>query len=70
MPCISNVVATEASTVLNLLAQYQNSDSHLLSIYVFYRSGGDKLLKYQLDSSRVIISLILVTVRLYKAGEV
>ena len=33
----------------------------MLSLYFFHRSSGEMLLKYQLDSSCVIMSLILVT---------
>ena len=46
---------------------YQNSNSHLLSLYVFNRSSGQNLLKYQLDSSCVIRSSILMTTVFYKA---
>ena len=48
-------------------ALYQNSNSHLLSLYVFNWSCGRNLLKYQLDSSCVIMSSILVTTVFYKA---
>ena len=36
--------------------------SHLLSLYVCYRSSGENSLKYQLDLSDMIMSSILVTV--------
>ena len=39
----------------------------LLSQYVFNRSSGENLLKYQLDSSCVIMSSILMTTMFYKA---
>ena len=39
----------------------------LLSRYVFNRSSGENLLKYRLDSSCVIMSLILMTTLFYKA---
>ena len=39
----------------------KNSNSHLLSLYVFNRSSEENLLEYQLDSSSVIMSLILMT---------
>ena len=45
--------------------EYQNSNSHLLSLYTFNRSSGENLLKYQLDSSSVIMSLILMTTLFY-----
>lgn len=38
------------------------ADSHLLSLYVCYRSSGENSLKYQLDLSGMIMSSILVTV--------
>ena len=46
---------------------YEKRNSHLLFLYVFYGSNGEKLLKNQLDSSCVIMSLILVIKRFYKA---
>ena len=46
---------------------HQNSNSHLLSLCVFNRSSGENLLKYRLDSSSVIMSLILMTSLFYKA---
>ena len=51
----------------NPLNPHQNSNSHLLSLYVSYGTSGKKLLKDQLDSSCVIMSLILVINRFYKA---
>ena len=42
-------------------------NSHLLSLYIFNRSSGESLLKYQLDSSYVIMSLILLTTVFHKA---
>ena len=44
-----------------------NSNSHLLSRYDFNRRSGDNLLKCQLDSSCVIMFLILMTTLFYKA---
>ena len=38
-----------------------------LSLYIFNRSSGENLLKYQLDSSCVIMSSILMTTVFYKA---
>ena len=40
---------------------YQNSNSHLLSLYVSYKTSKEKLLKYQLIESCVIIALILIS---------
>ena len=42
-------------------------NSHVLPLYISYRSSGEKLLKYQLNSSCVIKSLILMTTLFYKA---
>ena len=39
---------------------YQNINSHLLPLHISYRRSGEKLLKYQANSSSVIPSLILV----------
>ena len=44
-----------------LSPKYQNSNSHLLSLYISYKSSNEKLLKYQLIMSCVIISLTLIT---------
>ena len=38
-----------------------------VTLYVFNRSNGENLLKYQLHSSSVIMSLILMTTLFYKA---
>ena len=40
---------------------------NLLSLYVFSGSSGENLLKYQLDASCVIMSLILMNTLFYKA---
>ena len=40
---------------------YQNSNPHLPSLYVSYKSSNEKLLKYPLIVSCVIIALILIT---------
>ena len=42
-------------------------NSHLLSLFISYRSSGEKLIKYQANSSCVIMSVILMTTLLYKA---
>ena len=47
--------------------KHQNSNSRLLPLFIFYRSSGEKLIKYQATSSCVIISVILITTLFYKA---
>ena len=42
-------------------------NSHLLPLFISYRSCGEKLIKYQANSSRVIMSVILMTTLFYKA---
>ena len=42
-------------------------NSHLLPLFVSYRSSGEKLIKYQANSSCVIMSVILITTLLFKA---
>ena len=46
--------------ILPFKPKYQNSNSHLLSLYIFNRNSEVSLLKYQLDSSCVIMSFILM----------
>ena len=46
--------------------QGQNLNSHLLPLFISYRSSGEKLIKYQANSSCVIMSLILMTTLFYK----
>ena len=46
---------------------HQNSNSYLLSLRVFSGCSGENLLKYQLDSPCVIMSIILMTTLFYKA---
>ena len=41
--------------------------SHWLPLFISYRSSGEKLIKYQANSSCVIMSLILMTTLFYKA---
>ena len=41
--------------------------SHLLPLFISYRSGGEKLIKYQANSSCVIVSVIFMTTLFYKA---
>ena len=44
-----------------------NLNSHLLPLFISYRSIGEKLIKYQAHSSCVIMSVILMTTLFYKA---
>ena len=60
-------VCTFQCVALTLKTLMSNSNSHLLSVHVFNRSSGENLLKYQLHSSSVIMSLILMTTLFYKA---
>ena len=41
--------------------------SHLLPIFIFYRSSGEKLTKFQANSPCLIMSVILMTTLFYKA---
>ena len=60
-------IVTSSSSLKPCKPKHQHSDSHLLSLYFFHRGSGEILLKYQLDSSCVIMSLILVTNEFCKA---
>ena len=42
-------------------------NSHSLPLFISYRSSGEKLIKYQENSSCVIMSVILMTTLFYKA---
>ena len=42
-------------------------NSHLLPLFISYRSSGEKLIKYQANSSCVIMFVILMTTLFYKA---
>ena len=44
-----------------------NLNSHLLPLFISHRSSGEKLIKYQATSSRLIMSVILMTSLFYKA---
>ena len=53
----------------SVISKFMNS--HVLFQYIYYRSFGEKvekLFKYHLDSSPVIMSSILITALLYKAS--
>ena len=56
---------TSASTI-NPLNPDQNLNSHLLPLAISYRISGEKLIKYQANSSCVIMSVILMTTLFYK----
>ena len=45
----------------------QNLNSHLLPLFISYRSSEEKLIKYHVNSSCVIMSVILMTTLFYKA---
>ena len=45
----------------------QNLNCYLLPVHIFYRSSEEERLKYQANSSCVILSLILLTTLFYKA---
>ena len=45
----------------------QNSNSRLSPLFIFHRSSGEKLIKYQATSSCVIMYVILMTTLFYKA---
>ena len=47
--------------------QDHNLNSHLLPLFVSYRSNGEKFIKYQVNSSCVIMFVILITTLFYKA---
>ena len=42
-------------------------NSHVLALFVSYRSGGENLIKYQANSSCVVVFVILITTLFYKA---
>ena len=45
----------------------KNLNSHLLPLFISYRSSGEKLIKYQANSFCVIIVVILMTTLFHKA---
>ena len=47
--------------------QHADLNSHLLSLFISYRTSGEKLIKYQSNSSCVNMSEILMTTLFYKA---
>ena len=59
---------TRFATFFNPLNhKIKNLNSHLLSIFISYRSGGEKLIKYQANSFCVIMVVILLTTLFYNA---
>ena len=57
----------KVSGALTFKPEDQNLNSHLLPLFISYRSGGERLIKYQVNSSCVTISVILMTTLFYKA---
>ena len=57
----------QASTFNPLSPKIKKLNSHFLSLFISYRSSGKKLIKYQVNSSCVIMSVILMTTLFYKA---
>ena len=47
--------------IMTTLLQPQNLNSHLLLLFISYRFGGKKLIKYPVKSSFVIMSVIPMT---------
>ena len=44
-----------------------NWNSHLLPLFISYRSSGEKLINYRANTSCVIMSVILMSILFYKA---
>ena len=57
----------KVSGTLTFKPEDQNLNSHLLPLFISYRSSGERLIKYQANSSCVIMSVILMTTLFYKA---
>ena len=55
------------SGTLSFKPEDQNLNSRLLLLFISYRSSEESLIKYQANSSCVIMSVILMTTLLYKA---
>ena len=55
------------SGTLSFKPEDQNFNSHLLLLFISYRSSEERLIKYQANSSCVIMSVILMTTLFYKA---
>ena len=53
--------------LLTLKTPRSNLNSHLLPLFIWYRSSGEMLIKYQANSSCVIMSVIHITILFYKA---
>ena len=57
----------KVSGALSFKPEDQNLNSHLFPLFISYRSSGERLIKYQANSSCVIMSVILMTTLFYKA---
>ena len=53
--------------LLTLKTPRSNLNSHLLPLFISYRSSGQMLINYQANSSCAIMSIILMTTLSYKA---
>ena len=49
------------------IEEHQHLNSHLLPPFISYRSSGEKLIRYQANSSCVIMYVILMTTLFHKA---
>jgi len=54
------------ATLINI-ENHQNLNSHLLPLFISYSSSGEKLIRCQANSSRVIMYIILMTTLFHKA---
>ena len=54
------------SGTLSFKPEDQNLNSHLLLLFISYRSSEEKVIKYQANSSCVIMSVIVMTTLFYK----
>ena len=52
---------------MTFIPQDQKLNSHLLPLFISYKSRGKKLIKYQANSPCVIMPVILMTTLSYKA---
>ena len=63
--CGLRVVSNSLFNPLN--PKIKNLNSHLLPLFISYRSSWEKLIKSKADSSCVIMSVILMATLFYKA---
>ena len=66
IPFLFSLLCRKSVLKVELLKD-QNLRSHLLLVIIPCRSSGKKLIKYQANSSCVIMSVILMTTLFYKA---